>query len=84
MGMGFPISRRVMINIVLVEYNTMIQFQIKRPKPYNLSTTTSLVINRVTKPVDLVKKANPCLWNEEHKQKLDTHHMWAQEVQSHI
>ena len=72
MGMGFPISRRVMINIVLVEYNTMIQFQIKRPEPCNLSTTTPLVINRVIKLVDLVKKASLCLRNEEHKQKLES------------
>ena len=67
MGMGFPIFRQVMIIIVLVEYDTPIWFQIKRPEPYNLSTTTPLVINRVTKLVDLAKKANPCLQNEEHK-----------------
>ena len=74
-GMGFPIFRQVMIIIVLVEYDTTIQFQIKRPEPCNLSTTTPLVINRVIKLVDLAKKANPCLRNEEHKQKLDMHHM---------
>ena len=37
-------------------------------EPYNLSTTTPLVINRDTDLVDLAKKANPYLSNEEHKQ----------------
>ena len=36
-------------------------------EPCNLSTTTPLVINRDMDPVDLAKKVNPCLRNEEHK-----------------
>ena len=40
----------------------------RKIEPYNLSTTAPLVINRVTDQVDLAKKANPCLRNEEHKQ----------------
>ena len=50
---------------------TPIRLQIQRPKPCNLSTMTPQVINHVTKPVDLAKKANPCLQNEEHKQELE-------------
>jgi len=72
MGTGIPIFRQVMITIVLVEHNTPIRLQTQRPEPCNLSTTTPLVINRVTKLVDLAKKANPCLRNEEHKQKLES------------
>ena len=37
-------------------------------EPCNLSTTAPLVINQVMDQVDLAKKANPCLRNEEHKQ----------------
>lgn len=37
-----------------------IRLQIKRYKPYNLSTMTPLVIN-CHNPVDLAEKANPCL-----------------------
>ena len=40
----------------------------RKIEPCNLSTTT-LVINWDTDLVDLTKKANPCLRNEEHKQK---------------
>ena len=40
-------------------------------KPCNLSTTTPLVINRDMDPVDLAKKANPYLCNEEHKQEQE-------------
>jgi len=43
----------------------------RKIKPCNLSTTTPLVINRDTDPVDLTKKANPCLRNEEHKQEQE-------------
>jgi hypothetical protein len=71
MGTGIPIFRQVMITIVLVEHDTPIRLQIQRPKPCNLSTTTPRVINRVTKPVDHAKKANPCLRNEEHKQEFE-------------
>ena len=70
MGTGFPIFRQVEVTIVVAENDTPIQLQIERPEPCNLSTTTSLVINRVTNPVDLAKKANPCLRNEEHKKEL--------------
>ena len=40
----------------------------RKIKPYNLSTTTPLVINQVLDQVDLANKANPYLRNEEHKQ----------------
>ena len=40
----------------------------RKIEPYNLSTTTHLVISRDTNLVDLAKKANPYLRNEEHKQ----------------
>jgi hypothetical protein len=60
-----------MITLVSVECDTSIRLQIKRPDPCNLSTKAPQVINRVTKPVDLTKKANPCLQNEEHKQELE-------------
>ena len=69
--MGILIFRQVMITIVLVEHNTPICLQIERPEPYNLSTTTPLVINRVTNLVNLTKKANSCLRNEGHKQELE-------------
>ena len=70
MEMGFPIFSQVMLTMVLKEHDTPIRPQIKRPKPYNLSTMTPLVINCVTNQVDLTKKANPYLRNEEHKQEL--------------
>jgi hypothetical protein len=31
-----------------------------------------LVINHVTNPIDLAKKANPCLPNKEHKQEFES------------
>ena len=40
-------------------------------EPCNLSTTTPLVINQDMDPIDLAKKANPCLCNEEHKQEQE-------------
>ena len=40
----------------------------RKIEPRNLSTTAPLVINQVMGQVDLTKKANPCLRNEEHKQ----------------
>ena len=70
-GNGILIFRQVMIAFVLVEHNASIWLQIQRPESYSLSTTTPQVINHVTKPVDLAKKANPCLRNEEHKQELE-------------
>ena len=72
MGMGFPTFHQVMITIVLLEHDTPIRLQIQRPEPCNLSTTTHLVINRVTKLVDLAEKVNPCLRNEEHMQELES------------
>ena len=68
MGMGVPIFRQVEVTIVVAENDTPIRLQIE---PCNLSTTTPLVINRGTVPVDLAKKANPCLRNEEHKQEQE-------------
>ena len=69
MGTGFPIFRQVEVTIVVAENDTPIRLQIE---PCNLSTTTPLVINRGTAPVDLAKKANPCLQNKEHKQELQS------------
>ena len=43
----------------------------RKIEPYNLSTTTPLVINQDTNLVDLTKKANPCPHNEEHKQEQE-------------
>ena len=43
----------------------------RKIEPCNLSTTTPLVINRDTDLVDLAKKANPYLRNEEHKQEQE-------------
>ena len=40
-------------------------------EPYNLNTTTPLVINRDMDLVDLAKKANPYPRNEEHKQEQE-------------
>ena len=40
-------------------------------EPCNLSTTTPLVINWDMEPIDLAKKANPCLHNEEHKREQE-------------
>ena len=68
MGTGILIFHQVEITIVVVENDTPIWLQIE---PCNLSTVTPLVINRDTDPVDLTKKANPCLRNEEHKQEQE-------------
>ena len=68
MGTGIPIFHQVQVTIVVVENDTPIWLQIE---PYNLSTIAPLVINRVMDQVDLTKKANPCLRNEEHKQEQE-------------
>ena len=68
METGIPIFRQVVVTIVVEENDTPIWLQIE---PYNFSTTTPLVINRDMDPVDLTKKANPCLRNEEHKQEQE-------------
>ena len=67
MGMGIPIFYQIVVTIVVAESDTPIRLQIE---PCNLSTTT-LIINRDMDPVDLAKKANPCLRNEEHKQEQE-------------
>ena len=69
METGIPIFRQVMVTIVVVENDTPIRLQIERL--CHLSTTAPLVINQVTDQVDLTKKANPCLRNEEHKQEQE-------------
>ena len=69
MGTGIPIFCQVMVTIVVAENDTPIRLQIE---PCNLSTTTPLVINRVTDQVDLAKKAIPYLRNVEHKQELES------------
>ena len=68
MGTGIPIFRQVVVTIVVAENDTPIRLQIE---PCNLSTTTPLVINQDTDLVDLAKKANPYLRNEEHKQEQE-------------
>ena len=66
--MGILIFHQVVVTIIEAENDTPIWLQIE---PYNFSTTTPLVINRDMDPVDLTKKANPCLRNVEHKQELE-------------
>jgi hypothetical protein len=48
----------------------MIQLNIKRLEPYNLSILNPLVINYIINFVDLIKKDNPYLQNKEHKEEL--------------
>ena len=68
MGMGIPIFCQVEVTIVVAENDIPIRLQIE---PCNLSTTAPLVINQVMDQVDLTKKANPCLRNEEQKQEQE-------------
>ena len=70
MGTGIPIFRQVVVTIVVTENDTDPALD-QQIEPCNLSTTAPLVINRVTDQVDLAKKANPCLCNEEHKQEQE-------------
>ena len=70
---GIPIFCQVMITIVLVEHDIPIRLQLKKKSnPAILAPQTPLVINRVTKPVDLAKKANPSMRSEEHEQELES------------
>ena len=68
METGIPIFRQVVVTIVVAKNDTPIWLQIE---PCNLSTMAPLVINQVTDQVDLAKKANLCLCNEEHKQEQE-------------
>ena len=68
MGTGISIFRQVEVTIIMAENDTPIRLQIE---PCNLSTTTPLVINRDSDPVDLAKKDNPCLRNEKYKQEQE-------------
>ena len=70
MGTGILIFGQVMVTIVVAENDTDPALD-RKIEPCNLSTTTPLVINRDTDPVDLAKKANPYLCNEEHKQEQE-------------
>ena len=70
MGTRIPIFRQVLVTIVVAENDTDPASD-RKIEPCNLSTTTPLVINRDIDPVDLAKKANPCLRNEEHKQEQE-------------
>ena len=70
METGIPIFRQVVVTIVVAENDTDPASD-RKIEPCNLSTTTPLVINRYMDPVDLTKKANPCLRNEEHKQEQE-------------
>ena len=61
MGMGIPIFRQVQDKQRFVWRATHRSgFRSQRPKPYNLSTTSPLVINRVTIRLTSPRKANPC------------------------
>ena len=71
MGMGILIFRQVEVTIVVAENDTPIRLQIKRSNPAILAPQLLWVINQVTDQVDLTKKANPCLRNEEHKQEQE-------------
>ena len=68
METGIRIFCQVVITIIVAENDTPIRLQIE---PCNLSTITPLVVNQDTNLVDLTKKANPCLRNEEHKQEQE-------------
>ena len=68
METGIRIFCQVVITIIVVENDTPIWLQIE---PCNLHTTTPLVINQDTDLVDLTKKANPYLYNKEHKQEQE-------------
>ena len=70
MGTGIPIFRQVVVTIVVAENDTNLASD-RKIEPCNLITTTPLVINRDTDPVDLAKQANPCLRKEEHKQEQE-------------
>ena len=70
MGTGIPIFRQVEVTIVVAENNTDPASD-RKIEPCNLSTIAHLIINRVMDQVDLTKKANPCLRNEEHKQEQE-------------
>ena len=70
MGTGIPIFRQVVVTIVVAESDTDLASD-RKIEPCNLSTTAPLVINQVTDQVDLAKKANPYLRNEEHKQEQE-------------
>jgi hypothetical protein len=61
MGICSQYSDSFTITLVLVERDTLIYLQIKRPKPCNLSTMTPLVMNHVINLIDLAKKDNLCL-----------------------
>jgi hypothetical protein len=70
MGTRFPIFHEVQGNSCFGGMRHTDLTLDQKTQPYNLSTITPLVINHVTDPVDLIKKANLWLRNEEHKQEL--------------
>jgi len=70
MGTGISIFYQVVITIVVAENDTNPASD-RKIEPYNLSTTTPMVINQDMDLVDLTKKANPCLRNEQHKQEQE-------------
>ena len=69
MRTGIPIFHQVKIIIIVAENDTDPASD-RKIEPYNL-IITPLVINRDTDLVDLAKKANPYLCNEEHKQEQE-------------
>ena len=67
METGIPIFRQVVVTIVVAENDTPIWLQIERSNPAILAPQL-LWLSAETDPVDLAKKANLYLRNEEHKQ----------------
>ena len=71
METGIPIFRQVMVTIVVAENDTPIRLQIERSNPIILAPQLLWLSTKVTDQVDLTKKANPYLRNEEHKQEQE-------------
>ena len=68
---GIPIFHHVLVTIVVAENDTPIRLQIKRSNPAILAPQLLWLSTKVMDQVDLAKKANPCLRNEEHKQEQE-------------
>ena len=70
METGIPIFRPMVVTIVVAENDTPIRLQIKRSNPTILAPQL-LWLSTEMDLVDLAKKANLCLRNEEHKQEQE-------------
>ena len=71
METGILIFRQVMVTFVVAENDTPIRLQIERSNPAILAPQLLWLSTKVMDQVDLAKKANPCLRNEEHKQEQE-------------